>query len=157
MTGINITVEATNFENVHKSLHNLAEQISHPNEQIMRRLGETAMEDIEKRFMTRGYGTWPPLAPSTIKKKKDDFVLIETGAMFSSTKIEFGQPGQVTVSVPYGGKKHDPNVPKYQQLGTKRIPQRKIIDASPKLKAALVNTLVKWVDDMVKAFAHSME
>lgn len=154
MTTINIKV--INLDNVQKALDNLTEKINNPPEQLMRRLGETAIEDIDQRFMTRGYGTWAPLKPSTIKRKGNSMVLIDTGAMLSSVNISKLTQDSVEVDVPFGGKTRNPKVPVFHQEGTKRMPQRKIIEVTPRLKQALASTLEKWVSDITKAFAKGM-
>lgn len=155
MATIKITV--TNLENVEKVMNNLVEQISNPPEQLMRRIGETAIDDIEKRFMTRGYGTWAPLKPETIARKKgNSMVLIDTGAMFSSLKIAKLSEGSVEVDVPFGGKNHSERVPGFHQKGTSRMPSRKIIEVTPQLTMALKATVNRWVADMIKAYRKGM-
>lgn len=154
--GATIKVTVTNLDNVMKALNNLGDMIQHPDDKLMRRLGDTSIEDVEQRFMTRGYGTWAPLSEETIKRKHSDFVLIDSGAMFNSKTMELLQPGVVVVKVPYGGKKHDPRIPEFHQQGTSRMPQRKIIEKTPQLVNALARTLSMWVSDMIKAFSKRM-
>lgn len=149
---IQININATNFDGVRKALNNLGDKIQNPDEKLMRLIGDTVVDDIDQRFNTRGYGTWPPLQPSTAKRKGNDFVLIDTGVMVNSTKIGFPAKGKVNVSVPVGGKHHDARVPGFHQNGTNRMPQRKIIEVTPKLKTAIVDTVVLWIRDMIKAF-----
>ena len=152
-----IKIEIDGMERFHRSVNSLADQIVNPPAKLMRRLGETAIEDIDKRFMTAGYGTWPPLAPSTVAKKHgNSFILIDTGAMFQSTRISGTEKDAVEVDVPYGGAKHNPKVPGYHQHGTGRTPQRKIIDVTPQLESALTDSLETWVIDMAKAFGKGM-
>jgi hypothetical protein len=158
MTSFNLKVSGVGFNQVHKALNNLAERIENPDEKFTRRIGDTVIEDIDRRFMTRGYGTWPPLKPSTIRRKKgNSMVLIDTGTMYASTRYSIIGPGSVRVSVPYGGRRMNPSVPAFHQEGTSRIPQRKIIDnSSQQLKASLVETTTLWILDMIKAFAKDM-
>lgn len=145
-------MKVTGLENVEKAVNNLAEKIASPDTHLMTRLGEAAIEDIDRRFMTRGYNTWPALKPATIARKHSDFVLIETGAMYASTKITALTRGSVTVGVPSGGKNHSPDVPGYHQHGTRHTPQRKIIEVTPRLMTALTDAVELWVQDMIKAF-----
>ena len=149
---ITVDVQAPGLEQMGKAMNSLADKIANPDAQLMRRLGDACLEDIDKRFMTRGYGTWPSLAPSTIKRKGNDFILIDSGVMFSSVKVGAVLPGSVQVNVPVGGKRHDPNVPGYHQSGTRRMPQRKIIEITPQLLSGLAATVQLWVSDMIKAF-----
>ena len=154
MPDISISIE--NLQQVQFGLNNLAAQIQDPGEKLLNRLGETAIEDIDQRFMTRGYGTWPPLSPATIARKHGNaMVLIDTGAMFQSTRMNRMSEGQISVEVPYGGKDHDPDVPKKHQEGI-GVPQRKIIEVTPKLTEALNNTVGKWIIDMLMAFGKAM-
>ena len=148
---INISITSKGFEHIHNVLNSLASMIENPDEKCMQRLGAVVLDDIDKRFMTRGYGTWAPLSPRTIKRKGHDFVLIDTGIMFNSAQITKLTRGMVSVGVLQGGKNHNPDIPEYHQEGTKRMPQRKIIDVTPKLKEALVQETAHWVADMVKA------
>jgi hypothetical protein len=151
MIGINVKVEG--LEQMAKALDNLAAKIENPDEKLMNRMGEAVIEDIDRRFMTRGYGTWPPLKKSTVKRKKgNDFVLVDTGDMFHASAITSISKGNVVVSVRHGGKDHDPEVPGYHQEGTLKMPKRKIVDAGPRLTKSLRDVIDKWLGDMAKAF-----
>lgn len=155
MVGVKIKVEG--LENTRRALNNLGEKIANPDVQLSRRLGEACLEDIDRRFNTRGYGTWPALKPSTIRRKKNSFVLVESGAMRSSPRITSLMSGHVTVEVPFGGKKHDPKVPGYHQNPKKsNLPQRRIVAVTPQLRTALTDALAKWLSDMIKAFGKSV-
>jgi hypothetical protein len=151
-----VNVDIKGLDDVRKVFNNLAEKIANPDAQIMRRLGDATMDDIEDRFMTRGYGTWAPLSPATIKAKKGNtMVLIDTGTMFASLKPEV-QGRYVRVLVPFGGKKRDPSVPGYHQQGTDRMPQRKIVEFTQKLAKSLETVVITWIVDMTKAFRKSV-
>ena len=152
-----IKVEIEGMQQFRKSINSLADQIQNPPAHLMRRLGETSIEDIDRRFMTAGYNTWPPLAHETVLRKHgNSFILIDTGAMFQSTRISGTEKNAVEVDVPYGGKHHDPDVPAIHQHGRGHVPQRKIIDVTPQLETALTDTLQKWVEDMVMAMGKAM-
>ncbi len=152
-----IKMTATGFDGVRKVLNNLSSKIQDPGEKLMQRLGAVVLDDIDMRFVTRGYGTWPPLNPQTIKRKGHDFVLIDSGTMFNSAKIKQLTRGMVSVGVLKGGKHHDADVPKYHQAGTSRMPKRKIIDVTPQLKQALLRETEVFYSDMVKGFAHEVK
>ena len=153
---IGIRIKVKNLDNVLRSVNNLAEKIVNPDEKLLRRLGDVGVEDIDQRFMTRGYGTWPELSPETIKRKGHDNILIDSGAMFASVRITSLQPHHVEIAVPYGGKKHNEMVPVYHQQGTRKMPQRKIIDVTSKLTSAIGTAAQLWISDMIKAFHHSV-
>ncbi|OBW61097.1 MAG: hypothetical protein A9183_03055 [Dehalococcoides mccartyi] len=133
----------------------LATRIEHPDQKLMQRLGDTLLDDTDQRFMTRGYGTWAPNKPSINKRKKGSTVLIDTGAMFASTQVSISN-SKTSLTVPYGGAEHNPDVPRYHQQGTSRMPQRKILEVTPQLLRALKETVVLWVRDMIKASRKSV-
>jgi phage gpG-like protein len=147
---IKVKITVKNLENVRRAFNNLGDKIENPDTKLMQRLGDTVIEDIDQRFATRGYGTWKPLAPSTIQRKGHDNILIDTGTMMTSSRITELKDGVVKVTVPYGGKKDSPAVPGYHQNGTDRIPQRKIVEVTEKLTRAL-NKTSNWVHEIVEA------
>ena len=149
MVAINIRV--TGIENMKLAVNNLASKIQNPDDKLMRRIGDAMLEDTDRRFMSRGYGTWPPLKPETIKRKKgNSMVLIDSGVMMASTKVQrVGNSMKLTVQD--AGRKHDEDVPMYHQEGTKRMPRRKIVEATPQLTSLLAATLTIWIRDMIAA------
>ena len=149
---LSITITVDGLPDVQRAVDNLASKIANPDDKLMTRVGLAVIEDTERRFMTAGYGTWPPLSAATVKRKKGSFILIDTGAMFASLRITKQGPQMVDVTVPYGGRKHNPKVPMYHQTGTKRIPQRKIMDKTPQLLKLVDEAVSQWIDDMLKAF-----
>ena len=48
---------------------------------FMRKVGIVAEETIQDAFATHGFGTWAPNAPYTVKMKKSDSPLIDTGQL----------------------------------------------------------------------------
>lgn len=44
-------------------------------------LGRAGVDIIQEAFATGGFGTWAPLKPRTIQRKKSDRILIEHGEM----------------------------------------------------------------------------
>ena len=148
-----VKMTCTGFDGVRKVLNNLASAIENPDEKLMQRLGAVCLDDIDMRFATRGYGSWAPLKPSTIKRKGHDFVLVDTGAMQTSARIKSLTKGMVSVGVFQGGKNHDPDVPGYHQSVTRRMPQRKIIEVTPRLKEALTKESALFYSDMINGFS----
>jgi hypothetical protein len=118
----------------------------------MRRLGEVSLDDVTERFMDRGHGTWAPDSEETVKRKGNAMVLIDTGAMYASAEVFHPKKNTVGVIVPYGGRNHSPDVPKFHQYGTSKMPQRKIVEVTPQLNTSLMVAMQKWVDDMIMAF-----
>ena len=151
-----ISIEVNGLQSFRKSLHSLADEINNPPAHALHRIGEAGLEDIDQRFMTAGYNTWQPLAPETVAKKGNSFILIDSGAMFQSSRIVLTGKNSVQVDVPYGGRNHDPEVPARHQHGGKHLPQRKIIEVTPQLNKRLTDALMLWVLDMVKAFRRAM-
>jgi len=147
MAVIEVTLEG--FENAQKVLNNLAEQIERPGQKVMDRLGEAVIDDIDNRFMTRGYGTWANLKPATWKRKKSGTILIETGEMFAGTRIDWTTDNDVSVSI---NKPSKPAVPGYHQTGTRHMVARPLVEVTPKLEKELVEVVHKWVEDMLRAF-----
>jgi len=148
---VSIYVRVTGIENMKRAVNSLAEKINNPDDKLMRRIGDAMLEDTDRRFMTRGYGTWPEDSPPTIKRKGHGMVLIDSGAMIASTIVQrIGHTLKLTV--PYGGKNHNPDVPGYHQEGTRRMPRRKIVEASQQLTSLLGATLAIWIRDVCGAF-----
>ena len=152
-----VQVDVKGIANCRKNLNSLAAKIANPDRNLMRRLGETSLDDVDKRFMTGGYGTWKPLSPKTIKRKGHGFILIDTGAMYASVKIVALELGRVVIKVMWGGKSFNPLVPVFHQRGTRRMPQRKIIEITSQLTTALKGAVSLWISDMVKAWEKTID
>ena len=150
-----VVIKYDGMEQAKAAVNSLADQIKNPDQQLMRRIGDATLEDLDQRFMTRGYGTWAPLSAATIARKGNDMVLIDTGAMYASSKVEIAGPA-VRVTVPYGGVNHNTSVPAYHQQGTRRMPQRKIVEFTPQLRLNLIDAMVTWLVDMLKAKSKAM-
>jgi hypothetical protein len=149
---IRIEIKTRGLEEAQKAVSTLAEMIENPDAKLATRMGDAVLEDIDERYMTRGYGQWPPLSPETIKRKGHDNPLIDTGAMFASSRYKLLGPGRVMVEMPFGGRGHDARVPSFHQNGTSRTPQRQIIAITPQLINRIQATVEQWIDDMLKAF-----
>ena len=119
-----------------------------PGEEVMREMGEEGMLDIDVRYATQGYGTWQPLSPVTVSKKGHGTILIDTATMKQSTEIVEVTANSVVVRVPVGGKDAEEYVPLRHQLGdtNKNLPQRKIVEDTPHLRARLGPYVKKWME-----------
>ena len=115
---------------------------------VMADVGLAAMEDVEDRFNTKGYGTWVPLSPITIARKGSSEILIDTGNMRKSVGIGVITPSSITVTVPYAGARLDQAIPAKHQLGTERIPQRKIVEDTGQLRTRLTPIVQKWLQSL---------
>lgn len=116
-----------------------------PGIQVMRETGQAALEDVDARFDTGGYGTWVPLSPLTIAAKGGRTeILIDTSNMRKSVGIGELETSRVTVTVPTGGKDNDPRIPGYHQRGGGRLPQRKIVEDTPQLREKLTAVIHPW-------------
>lgn len=100
---------------------------------------------IRKRFVraSRGDGTWQPLAPSTIarRRKGSSVILRDTGLLFSQLSPGFQKMGPVVkqgqtkfvANVSFGGQGKYPDgatvtdVMSFHQTGGGNLPQRKIL------------------------------
>lgn len=52
---------------------------------IMKRIGKACERAVLQAFDSRGFGSWKPNAPSTIRRKKSDSPLIDTGQLRRAT------------------------------------------------------------------------
>lgn len=128
---------------------NKLERLTKPKREVLtemfRELVRVYTTFLRFRFIraSRGDGTWPPLAPSTIARRKrlrrSLLILYDTGLMFDQITPELAQLGpvyqqgsKVMANVTYGGKERYLNgtrvkaVMGYHQTGGPRLPQRKI-------------------------------
>jgi len=153
MATVRVTIEG--LDGARMALNNLALAIEKPDDKLLTRLGDAMLEDTDIRFMSRGYGSWPPLKPATIKRKGHANVLIDSGAMMASTEIS-KHGNEVILTVPHGGKNRSTAVPGYHQTGTRTMPQRKVVDVTPQLMVRLGEAMAKWVSDLIAAFGKDM-
>jgi phage gpG-like protein len=150
-----INFKLTGIPETRAALDSLAARIVNPDDKFMRRLGDALLEDTDRRFETRGYGTWPEDAPETVKRKGHGQVLVDSGDMRQSTVIK-RVGNTVKIIVQHGGKNRNPDVPGYHQNKTRRMPQRRIVQKTPQLMSLLTATILLWVSDLVKAFKKKM-
>ena len=123
-----------------------------PGLEVMKEVGRQGMADIDARFDTGGYGTWVPLSPITIAKKGGRTeILIDTQNMRRSVGIANVTPHSVSVTVPYGGRSFDSKIPKKHQFGMpeRNLPQRKIVEKTPRLLELLSATYTRMGERMV--------
>ena len=153
MSTVKVTVQG--LDAAKAAIDSLFASIQNPGAKLKSRLGDAMLEDVDQRFMTRGYGTWAPLKDETVKRKGHGHVLIDSGVMMASTEVAMRQ-NEVALTVRYGGKYHSLAVPGYHQQGTRRTPQRKIVEVTPQLTALLMEAIRVWVKDLVLAFGKKM-
>jgi hypothetical protein len=58
---------------------------------IFKLIGMAGEERIQEAFETRGFGTWPPNAPATIKAKGSDAPLIDDGDLKKAIMSKVGE------------------------------------------------------------------
>ena len=116
-----------------------------PGVSVMTKLGTAAVEDVEDRFRSRGYGTWQPLSPATVARKGHDTIMVDTRTMVNSVGINVLTNDRVTVTVPYGGADKRTDIPIRHQLGQGNVPQRKIVEVTPQLLGRLTPVIKEWV------------
>ena len=143
-----IKIKSSGMDGVLEGLDKLAEQIdAGPGVTKMEEIGRAAMEDIDARFDSGGYGTWQPLSPVTVARKGGRTeILIDTSNMRNSVGIgELGDT-RVTVTVPHGGKDYDQSVPGRHQQGesARNLPQRKIVEVTERLKGRITPIVMEW-------------
>lgn len=115
-----------------------------PGLDTMKLIGEEGMKDVEERFDTKGFGTWVPLSPLTIAKKGHNQILFDTGNMKKSIGIGEIKINYVSVVVPHAGKDFREDIPGIHQLGTDKIPQRKIVEITDQLIERLDPIVEEW-------------
>ena len=69
--------------------------------------------------------------------------------MFNSLTADRDAPTEIRLHIPYGGAKRDPNVPRYHQEGTRRIPARPMLKKTPRLIARLSNTMLDYIYKLI--------
>ena len=114
---------------------------------VMTEVGRAGMADVDERFATAGYGTWAPLSPITIARKGHAEILIDSGNMRGSVGIGEVTAYRVTVTVPYGGRSQDSEVPGRHQRGNPdtNLPQRKIVEVTDQLHDRIRPVVLEWV------------
>jgi phage gpG-like protein len=98
----------------------------------------------ERRFDTRGLGSWPADSPDTEAEKSGGSVLVDSGALKRSltssgggavskehpTALSFG------TSVPYA---------RFHQYGTRNMPKRKLIDLTASDRKKITDLISRYV------------
>ena len=151
--GVSVDIQSEGVQGIIDQLDTLETMLQNgPGQETMLELGQAAMQDVDARFDTGGYGTWAPLAPITIIMKGGrDTILIDTGNMRNAVGIGEVTANRVTVVVPTGGEDNDPSVPIAHQLGISEfganaafLPQRKIVEISDQLLTRLAPIIKEW-------------
>lgn len=113
----------------------------------MKQWGARYRAFVQRRFKrnSRGGGGWPPLAASTIRRRRGKrskvAILIDTGTLFRALDPVFNRkPGQIQEDIPFGvrvgyggpgqhpsGKLTVADIAEFHQKGGGHLPQRKII------------------------------
>lgn len=110
------------------------------------RAGLVYFQDMRRRFegAMNGDGTWPRLAPSTVKDKRGDTrILFRTGALFNDIPpANFNRALEIA---PGGLKVYIVNrVAKFHQKGNRRLPQRKIfVDPRPQARLLMIQAITE--------------
>jgi len=152
MSTVNIHVKG--LDEAKAAIKTLADCIHNLDDKLMKSLGDAMLDDVDKRFMTRGYGTWQPNSPATIRRKGHANVLIDTGTMMASTQYTI-KDSSVILTVPRGGRNRSPDVPPKHQSGD-GVPMRKIVEVTPQLMVGLKMAAAKWLRDLVLAYGKRM-
>lgn len=78
-----VNVDAREVAAAVKAVVDLAE---HPSPEIMAAAGEDLIDGIQELFATAGNGAWPPLAESTLRRRRgsEAQILVDTGRMRAS-------------------------------------------------------------------------
>lgn len=124
---------------------------------------------IRRRFVgaSRGDGTWPPLAESTIRRRRrqSDVILRDTGLLFSQLAPEFVSLAPYTQPSAYkfeavasfGGTGRYPDgvstteVLMFHQLGGGRLPQRKIlVDADERTREQMRRAADRLIEEYLR-------
>ena len=148
-----IEISISGVEQVAEHLDHIRKGLERPGDELIKALQEEAIDETERRWMANGDGEWAPLKPSTtlrkLRKGGTTVSLIDTGTMFGSLTSDRIAPTEIRIRIPYGGEKRDPNVPKYQQYGTRRIPARPMLKKTPRLIARLSNTVLDYIYKLI--------
>ncbi len=81
--------------------NDLEEAIQSPGIEIMELVGEDIVDGIQEEFETAGRGRWPPLAESTLARRRGSIaqILVDTGVMRGSIDQDAIRAGEASVQV----------------------------------------------------------
>ena len=148
-----IDIEVTGVEEVVERLNAMNKGLVDPGEELIRALQEELRDETERRWMANGDGEWAPLKSRTtlrhLRKGGTTIALIDTGTMFSSMITDQTAPTEIRLRVPYGGERRNPDVPKYQQYGTRNIPARPMLKKTPRLIARLTKVMLDYIYKLI--------
>jgi len=144
--GLVVNLQLTGLTNFYKSLSTNSPAIL----KTMKQWGARYRSFSQRRFdlFSKGGGNWPPLAESTIKRRRKGkrksgtiAILRDTGTLFRALNPVLGQPGSFeqvaglfTVELGFGGASKHPNgtasiadIAKFHNFGMGHNPTRTII------------------------------
>jgi len=110
---------------------------------------KTVMSEVEQeRFDSQGYGDWPPLAASTLRRRGPGPILVQTGQLRDSL-VNPAQAAQTTRSTMTWGT-GVPYAHWHQDGGSipGRPPQRVILDIRTEDRRRLEQQMVGYVNDV---------
>ena len=145
----NITVVVSGITDIVSYLDRLRTRIEKPSQKLMYRMQEEAVDETERRWFANGDGEWQPLKVATVQRKMKKtgsaFPLIDSGVMFSSIETDRTDLKEITLRIPYGSRKRNPDIPRYHQYGTKYIPARPMLKKTPMLVARMSKLMLDYV------------
>lgn len=106
------------------------------------------MEDVEEeQWSSRGHGQWAPLAASTLAKKTNPDILVESGDLKDSLTDRGRAMDAGPMSMIWGT---DVSYAGYHQDGTPKMPQRMLIDIQLADRRRFEQAQVKFVDQAAR-------
>jgi len=148
-----VEVSITGIEDVLAHIDYMRKGLEKPGDELIKALQEEAVDETERRWLANGDGEWAPLKSETTRRKLrkggTTVALIDTGTMFGSLRADQTAPTEIRLSVPYGGEKRDPNVPRYQQYGTRHIPARPMLKKTARLKGRIIKVMLEYIYKLI--------
>jgi len=102
---------------------------------------------IEEQFVSqgsRGSGGWADLAPSTVRGKGHDTILVDTGGLMR----EATDRGNVLITdtfMHYSLPDREDQIGRFHQSGTERMPQRRVVEFTDMDRRVMVRKIQSWV------------
>lgn len=114
---------------------------------------EILKDEADDNFGQQGriYGLWSVLAQSTRKQRaRLGFgaarpILVRTGTLRKGTRIKNIKDDEGTIA-------NEVDYAKYHQFGTKKIPQRVVLDTSKKSRRAISLVFANFLSDKIKKY-----
>ena len=136
---------------IHATLRDLAANLLRVGERgadmrpVAEQIKEVYLRSNERRFATRGMGSWADDSDETKARKSGGSLLRDTGRLaesltsrFGSTQLEDHEPALLRfgTEVPYA---------RYLDSGTKHMPARKLIDLTPSEERRIADLLESYI------------